>query len=420
VPDTNGIVLGDNRDMKRSGTADLPLHGGHVPPWLAERMTLLGTAIVEQIVLSYGPSEFLTRLSDPFWFQALGCVMGMDWHSSGITTSVMGALKRGLNPRFAELGFAICGGRGRHSQRTPDELREFSSRTGLNGDELARTSRLTARVDNNAIADGFQLYLHSFVIHKSGEWSVVQQGMNPANHLARRYHWHSTSVRDFVSDPHTAILGDPQGTILNLVDARAANAQQALLTIAGEPVISSLQEARKLTMPSRHDVQSADIDLKRLGAVLAVAHEKELRDFASLLLVEGLGPRTLQSLALIAEVVHGAPSRFSDPARFSFAHGGKDGHPFPVPLKTYDESLGVLRRSLDAARLGQMEKVEGFRRLDQLTRAVEETREPLADFSAAIEHERNISASLDGRTVFDDARLSRRKPASAQLSLFPE
>jgi uncharacterized protein len=385
------------------------------------RMTLtLGSAIVEQIVLSYGPSEFLTRLSDPFWFQALGCVMGMDWHSSGITTSVMGALKRGLNPRFSELGFAICGGRGRHSQRTPDELREFSSRTGLNGDELARTSRLTARVDNNAIADGFQLYLHSFAIHKSGEWSVVQQGMNPANHLARRYHWHSTSVRDFVSDPHTAILGHPQGTILNLVDARAANAQQALLTIAGEPVISSLQEARKLTMPSRHDVQPADIDLKRLGAVLAVAHEKELRDFASLLLVEGLGPRTLQSLALIAEVVHGTPSRFSDPARFSFAHGGKDGHPFPVPLKAYDESLGVLRRSLDAARLGQMEKVEGFRRLDQLTRAVEETRQPLADLSAAIEHERSISASLDGRTVFDDAWPSKRKPATAQLSLFPE
>jgi uncharacterized protein len=406
--------------MKRSGTADLPLHGGHVPPWLAERMTQLGTAIVEQIVRSYGPSEFLTRLSDPFWFQALGCVMGMDWHSSGITTSVMGALKRGLNPRFTELGFAICGGRGRHSQRTPDELRDFSSRTGLNGDELARASRLTARVDNNAIADGFQLYLHSFVIHKSGEWAVVQQGMNPANHLARRYHWHSTSVRDFVSDPHTAILGQPQGTILNLVDARAANAQQTLLTITHEPVASSLQEARKLTMPLHHDVRPADVDLKRLGAVLAVAHERELRDFASLLLVEGLGPRTLQSLALIAEVVHGAPCRFSDPARFSFAHGGKDGHPFPVPLKTYDDSLRVLRRSLDAARLGQTEKLEGFRRLDHLTRAVEETRQPLADFSAAITHERSISAALDGRTVFDDARPSRKKPASAQLSLFPE
>jgi hypothetical protein len=383
-------------------------------------MMQLGAAIVEHVVQSYGPSEFLTRLSDPFWFQALGCVMGMDWHSSGITTSVMGALKRGLNPRFADLGFAICGGRGRHSVRTPDELREFSNRTGLNGDELARTSRLTARVDNNAIADGFQLYLHSFVIHKSGEWSVVQQGMNQANHLARRYHWHSTSVRDFVSDPHTAILGQPQGTILNLVDARAASAQQALLTIAGQPVESSLQEARKLTMPSHHDVRTADVDLKRLGAVLAVAHEKELRDFASLLLVEGLGPRTLQSLALVAEVVHGAPSRFADPARFSFAHGGKDGHPFPVPLKTYDETLGVLRRALDAAHLGNPEKLEGFRRLDRLTRAVENQRQPLADFTAALTHERSISPSLGGRTVFDDERTSKKKPANPQLSLFPE
>ncbi len=306
--------------MKRSGTADLPLHGGRVPSWLAERMTQLGTAIVENIVVTYGPSEFLTRLSDPFWFQALGAVMGMDWHSSGITTSVMGALKRGLNPRFAELGFTICGGRGRHSKRTPEELRAFSNLTGLNGDELARTSRLTARIDNNAIADGFQLYLHSFVIHKSGEWSVVQQGMNEATHLARRYHWHSTAVRDFVADPHTAILGQPQGIILNLVDTRAAAAQNALLTIAHEPVESSLQEARKLTMPAHHDVRPADVDLKRLGAVLAVAHEKELRDFASLLLVEGLGPRTLQSLALIAEVVHGAPSRFSDPARIGPAY----------------------------------------------------------------------------------------------------
>ncbi len=406
--------------MKRSGTADLPLHGGRVPPWLAERMTQLGTAIVEHIVQSYGPSQFLTRLSDPFWFQALGCVMGMDWHSSGITTSVMGALKRGLNPRFSELGFAICGGRGRHSVRTPDELREFSIRTGLNGDELARTSRLTARVDNNAIADGFQLYLHSFVIHKSGEWSVVQQGMNQNNHLARRYHWHSTSVRDFVRDPHTAILGQPQGMILNLVDARAANAQQALLTIAAQPVESSLQEARKLTMPSHHEVRAEDVDLKRLGAVLAVAHEKDLCDFASLLLVEGLGPRTLQSLALVAEVVHGAPSRFSDPARFSFAHGGKDGHPFPVPLKTYDESLGVLRRALDAAHLENMEKIEGFRRLDRLTRAVEKDRQPLADFTAAVTHERAISASLDGRTVFDDDRPRRKQPADPQLSLFPD
>jgi hypothetical protein len=404
--------------MKRSGTADLPLHGGRVPPWLANRMTELGTAIAEQVILNYGQSGFLTRLSDPFWFQAYGAVMGMDWHSSGITTSVLGALKRGMNPRFSELGVMFCGGRGRHSIRTPDELRAFSLKTGLDGDALARTSRLTARVDNNAIADGFQLYLHSFVITKSGEWVVVQQGMNPGNHLARRYHWHSATVRDFVSEPHSAIVGKPQGEILNLVDARAREAQDALLTIAKDPITNVLNDARKLIMPMHHDVRAEDIDLKRLGAVLAVAHEQDLRDFASLLLVEGLGPRTLQSLALIAEVVHGTPSRFSDPARFSFAHGGKDGHPFPVPLNTYDELLAVLRRSLNAARLGHTEKLEGFRRLDQLTRRVETEREPFADFDAAIAHERSISSSIGGRTVFDDRALQKRSTQPRQLNLF--
>src|ERR1700744_2962993 len=404
--------------MQRSGTADLPLHGGRVPGWLAERMTQLGTAIAEHIVISYGASEFLTRISDPFWFQAFGCVMGMDWHSSGITTSVMGALKRGLNSRSADLGITVCGGRGRHSVRTPDELRAFSDRIGLDGEMLARTSRLTARVDNNAIADGFQLYLHSFVITNAGEWSVVQQGMNPQSHLARRYHWHSATVRDFTSEPHTAIVGKPQGVILNLVDHRAMPAQDALLTIAGQPVETSIAEIRKLTMPSHHDVHADDVDLKRLGAVLAVAHNEQLHDFASLLLLEGLGPRTLQSLALIAEVIHGAPGRFSDPARFSFAHGGKDGHPFPVPLKTYDESLAVLRRCLAAARVGHTEKVDGFKRLDRLTRTVERDHRPAADFDAAVAHERSMSASLGGRTVFDDKPPRRRPNAASQLRLF--
>jgi hypothetical protein len=404
--------------VKRSGTADLPLHGGQVPPWLAQRMTLLGTAIAEVVVMDYGVSEFLTRLSDPFWFQAFGAVMGMDWHSSGITTSVMGALKRGVNPRFADLGFMVCGGRGRNSKRTPDELREFGTRTGLDGEALARTSRLTARVDNNAVADGFQLYLHSFVVTTAGEWVVVQQGMNPENHRARRYHWHSASVRDFVCDPHSAIIGKPVGEILNLVDARAKNAQDALLSIATGPIEDALCDARKLTMPAHHDVRAEDVDLKRLGAVLAVAHEAELRDFASLLLVEGLGPRTLQSLALIAEVVHGAPSRFSDPARFSFAHGGKDGHPFPVPLKTYDESLAVLRRSLEAARLGHTEKIEGFRRLDRLTRDVEKHGEPYAEFEAVLAHEWTISESVGGRTVFDDKKKQKHAASESQMNLF--
>jgi hypothetical protein len=273
-------------------------------------MTQLGAVIVECVIQSYGPREFLTRISDPFWFQSLGCVMGMDWHSSGITTSVMGALKRGLNPRFSELGITVCGGRGRHSKRTAAELLDFAGRTGLDGNNLARTSRLTARIDNNAIADGFQLYLHSFVIHKSGEWAVIQQGMNKENRLARRYHWHSPAVRNFVSDPHAAIVGKPQGTILNLVDHHASHAQQALLSIAHQPVQTSLDAIRKLSMPAHHDIRPAEVDLKRLGAVLAVMHDQELRDFASLLLVEGLGPRTQQSLALIAE-------RCSQPVRRS-------------------------------------------------------------------------------------------------------
>src|SRR5947209_14166997 len=256
----------------------------------------------------------------------------MDWHSSGITTSVMGALKRGLNPRAAELGIYVCGGRGKQSRKTPGELMEVAEQKSLRGDELVRSSRLTAKIDNNAIADGFQLYLHSFVVTDMGEWAVIQQGMNERTRMARRYHWHSPSVRDFTTSPHTGIVGESQGTIMNLVDREAVPAQTAMLSIAHEDPERTLAEARRLVMPSHHDVRPANVDLKRLGAVLAVAYERDLRDFASLLLVEDLGPRTLQSIALIAEVVHGTPTRFADPARFSFAHGGKDRNPVPVPL----------------------------------------------------------------------------------------
>jgi hypothetical protein len=388
--------------MKRSGIADLPLHGGRVPQWLAERMTMLGTAITETITYGYGTSAFLSRLSDPFWFQALGAVMGMDWHSSGITTSVMGALKRGLAPRAHELGIHICGGRGRHSRNTPHELRQLAERRGFDGEALVRTSRLTARVDNNAIADGFQIYLHSFVVTNNGEWAVVQQGLNDRNGMARRYHWHSASVKDFVAEPHTAIVGEPQGTILNLVDGKAKPAQNAMLNIVREHPDQTLAATRHLRLPARHDVRPTDVDLKRLGAVLAVAYERDLQDFAELLLLEKLGPRTLQSLALVAEVVHGAPSRFNDPARFSFALGGKDRHPFPVPLKTYDESLDFLRTSLDQAKVGHSEKLDGLRRLERFVRSVETKRKPAADFDAVIAHEKAISPSLDGRSVFDD------------------
>jgi hypothetical protein len=404
--------------MKRSGVADLPLHGGRVPSWLAERMTKLGTAITETIIHDYGSSAFLSRLSDPFWFQALGAVMGMDWHSSGITTSVMGALKRGLTPRADELGIYICGGRGRFSRNTPQELRAIAGKRGLNGDELVRTSRLTARVDNNALADGFQIYLHSFVVTGNGEWAVVQQGLNDRNGMARRYHWHSALVSDFVAEPHSGIVGQNQGTIMNLVDSKAHDAQLAMLDLTREHPEKLINGLRHLSLPAHHEVRETNVDLKRLGAVLAVAYERDLHDFAELLLLENLGPRTLQSLALVAEVVHGTPTRFSDPARFAFAHGGKDRHPFPVPLKTYDETLNVLRISLDAAKVGDTEKLDGFRRLDRFVQNVEQQLAPIADFDSVISHEQAMSPSLDGRSVFDDRQVRSQKVSPVQRTLF--
>ena len=403
--------------MKRSGVADLPLHGGRVPQWLATRMTTLGTAISESVVIHYGSSALLSRLSDPFWFQALGSVMGMDWHSSGITTSVLGALKRGLNPRAHELGIHVCGGRGRHSRNTPAELRSIADKTGLDGDALVRTSRLAAKVDNNAIADGFQIYLHGFILTKSGEWAIVQQGMNEQTRLARRYHWHSATVKDFTCQPHTGIVGENKGVIQNLVDEGAKPAQSALLQVANESPQRTLTEVMKMRLPRHHDVRAKDVDLKRLGAVLAVSHDRRLRDFASLLLLENVGPRTLQTLAMIAEVIHGTPTRFADPARFSFALGGKDGHPFPVPLKIYDDSIAMLRRGLEAARVGDTDKLDGMKRLDAFVRAVEMRYAPEADFDGVIAHERAISKTLDGRSVFDPPTRDRQSNRK-QLSLF--
>jgi hypothetical protein len=315
-----------------------------------------------------------------------------------------------LNPRAAELGIYICGGRGSQSRRTPDELRAIADRTGVNGSELVRTSRLTARVDNNAIGDGFQIYLHTFVLTTEGEWAVIQQGMNERQRLARRYHWHSASVRDFTCEPHTAIVGTDAGTIQNLVDPAARPAQDALLTIVREHPESTLREIRTYSAPTHHDVRAENVDLKRLGAVLVVAYEREFRDFASLLLLENLGPRTLQSLALVAEVVHGTPTRFQDPARFSFAHGGKDGHPFPVPLRTYDASIGVLRRGLEAAKLGEPDRLDGMKRLDRFVRAIERRYSPEADFDRVLAHERAISPSLGGRTVAQSERGTTRIP----------
>ncbi len=341
-----------------------------------------------------------------------------------------------MNPRAHELGIYVCGGRGTHSRNTPAELRAIADTTGLDGEALVRSSRLAARVDNNAIADGFQIYLHGFILTKNGEWAIVQQGMNEGTRLARRYHWHSATVKDFTCEPHTGIVGPPSPggfgapgsdfLIQNLVDARAKPAQGALLAVANDNPQRTLTEVMKMRMPLHHDVRAKDVDLKRLGAVLAVSHDQQLRDFASLLLMENVGPRTLQTLAMIAEVIHGTPTRFADPARFSFALGGKDRHPFPVPLKTYDESIDVLRRSLDAAKVGDTDKIDGMKRLDKFVRVVEAGYSPRADFDTVVAHEHAISKSLGGRSVFDepstrdDARAASRRSlrAGKQPSLF--
>jgi uncharacterized protein len=384
-------------------TADLPLHYGKVPPWLAERMTKLGGAITEAIILEYGKSEVLKRLSDPLWFQAFGCVLGMDWHSSGITTSVMGALKRAINPHAKEFGIYICGGRGKHSRQTPNELMKVSEITGLNGDALVRSSRLAAKVDNTAIQDGFQLYLHNFILTNEGEWAIVQQGLNDASGMARRYHWHSTQFQSYLDSPHAGVTGENQGLILNLANEKADVTRNGIMKVAEEQPDKMMAEVRKIVLPRHHEVLESDVNMKRLGAVLTLAHEREITNFESLLLLEGVGPRTVQSLTLVSEVIYGTPSRFTDPARFSFAHGGKDGHPFPVPLKVYDETINILKTSVEKAKLGNSDKQKAIQQLSVLSRQIEKDFEPRPFFNEIVRKERDESYLHDGMTVFGKA-----------------
>ncbi len=406
--------------MRKSGHADLPLHTGTVPKWLADRMMTTGTLIIEALVMNYGRKEALVRLSDPLWFQSFGAVMGMDWHSSGITTSVMYALKRGLNPRARDLGICVCGGRGKYSRRTPDELRMLADISSLDGEALIKASKLSAKVDNTAVQDGFQLYQHNFIVTCDGDWAVVQQGMNVEKRAARRYHWCSDNLRlfsgaaspsdSFLDEPHTGVTGENKGDILNLTASDADKTRSAILTLSKEEPSRILKECaaifnsdgtRNAVLPVHHEVRKEDVNTKRLGAVLATAYEKQPEDFSSLLLTEGLGPRTLQSLTLVSEVIYGTPSRFTDPARFSFAHGGKDGHPFPVPLKIYDESIRVLQDSIEKSKLGYNEKSECIRKLHSTALRIEEQCEPDADFDAVIEREHRHSKEWGGKTVGD-------------------
>ncbi|APU97513.1 MULTISPECIES: DUF763 domain-containing protein [Sphingobacterium] len=404
--------------MKRSGIADLPLHYGKVPAWLYERMASLGRSIVEVILMDYGKDEVLRRLADPFWFQSFGAVLGMDWHSSGITTAVMGALKRAINPDAKSLGLYICGGKGKLSMQTPQELLQLSDRIGLDGNGLIRSSKLVAKVDNTAIQDGYQLYLHNFIVTDQGNWSVVQQGMHEKDGTARRYHWHSEKVKSFVEEPHAGISGPSQGIILNLTAAEAAANRAGIMTIVGEDSSKVMQDFAKLIMPAHHDVRASDVDLKRLGAMLYVARESQPSHFEDLLLLKGVGPRTLQSLALVSEVIHGAPSRFNDPARFSFAHGGKDGHPFPVPLTIYDESIQILQKGVEKSKLGYGEKLKSINKLHQIVLDSEKDFQPQFDIQQIIAEERRDSWKYGGRTVFGDAAPLRTNGRGLQLSLF--
>ena len=402
--------------MKRSGSADLPLHNGSVPKWLYERMAQLGFAITEAILAEYGKKAFLQRISDPFWFQSFGAVLGMDWHSSGITTSVMGALKRAINPHSSSLGIYICGGKGKHSREAPNELWKVGEQTGLNGTALAHYSRLSAKIDNTAIQDGFQLYLHNFIVSNEGDWSVVQQGMREGDAMARRYHWHSAGLKSFVEEPHTGICGVNQGKILNLTATEAGKTRTSMLHISLEKPELMMQEIQQLVMPSRHDVRQADIDLKRLGSILWLAYERQPKDFEELLMLEGVGPRTVQSLALVSEVIHGTPSRFSDPARFSFAHGGKDGHPFPVPTKTYDEVIDTMRHSVERAKMGQDDKSRALKKIHELAVRAEKDFTPGGSLDEVIEKEREDSWKYGGRTIFGHSKPVRKK--GVQLRLF--
>jgi len=401
----------------RAGSADLPLHGGRVPRWLGERMTRIGAVISEAIIHHYGRDELLRRLAHPFWFQSFGAVMGMDWHSSGVTTSVIGSLKRGLAPLSGELGIHVCGGRGKQSRLTPAELAAIGDRVGFDGAALAQASRLVAKVDGAAVQDGFDLYLHGFIVTDDGNWTVVQQGMNGDARQARRYHWLSEGLKDFLDQPHAAIEGAPGGQIVNLTDRRAEASRRGQLellqTLPPERIVDELARLQPasaapepeqpllphLVMPARHDVRPADVNLRRLHGALAAAAERGPQDFSDLLLVPGVGARTVEALAMVAEVVHGAPCRFSDPARFSLAHGGKDRHPFPVPLKVYDQTIDVLKSAVRKAKLGREDELAAIRRLDAQARQAERhATGPSLD--AFVAEERRRSHDYGGRSVF--------------------
>ena len=351
----------------RTGHADLPLHGGKAPRWLFERMTSLAREVSLAVIAEEGPAGLMRRLSDPVWFQAFGCVLGFDWHSSGVTTTVCGALKEGLRDLQHETGLVVAGGKGRTSRRTPSEIEAASERVGTDPAPLVRASRLSAKVDSSALQDGFQVYHHTFLFAADGSWAVVQQGMNPPTGLARRYHWYEPERFDV--DPHAAVSGPVGQDVLNLVAGEGEANRAVSVELARDgpgPVVRELERMRSLDMPHRHEVRLADIHPERLERILIGAYEAQPADFTELLAVPGVGAKGLRALALVAELTYGQPASVRDPVSYAFAHGGKDRTPFPVDRSTYDATIESVRRAVADARAGRTEKVSVLKRLARL------------------------------------------------------
>lgn len=399
--------------MRHSGEADLKLLGGSIPKWLFDRMTNLSLPIVESIIQEYGKKAFLSRISDPFWFQSFGAVIGMDWNSSGVTTAVMSALKKSINPHSKQLGIYICGGKGSDSLKTPSELIKVGNQTGLNGSELSNVSKLIAKIDNTAVQDGFNLYIHNFIVSSQGDWSVIQQGMQKETGKARRYHWHSENVKSFVEEPHAAICGENQGEIINLVDKQAKPIQNTLIEMVNHNPDKMIDEIKKLVMPMHDNIKAKDVDIKRLGSILWLAQESQITNFEDILLLKGLGPRTLQSLTLVSEIIHGTPARFSDPARFSFAHGGKRGTPFPVPTLVYDQTIQMLTNSVEKSKIGDSDKATAIKKLSILAQKAEQNFIPNRNIEELILREKRDAWKYGGKTI-----KGVEKPMNEQLNLF--
>jgi len=352
---------------QRTGIANLPLHYGKVPPWLFGRMCQLAREITIVTVTEFGTGEMLRRLSDPYWFQAFGCVLGYDWHSSGVTTTVCGALKEGMRGLDRELGLFVAGGKGRTSRKTPTEIENTGHLLKVNPSSLVYASRMSAKVDNSALQDGYQLYHHSFFFTRDGSWAVVQQGMNEVNRYARRYHWLGEKVSNFVCEPEAAICSQARAEPLNLVALESSKSREVITQVAAEEkpdkIVSQLNRLKTLNLPRRAYISLEDIHPDRLSKIFLTAYQHKPETFESLLAIQGVGAKMLRALSLISELVYETPVSLRDPASYSFAHGGKDGYPYPVDRKTYDSSIQFLTQAVEKAKIGDREKLEAFRRL---------------------------------------------------------